>query len=228
MNEVKEFLRSAGAALVGVADLAPVPEPLRRGFPRAISFGLALDPSIIAGIAEGPTQAYLDLYTSSNARLTRMADEAAGWLRARGARAEARPASGDWDRQTLRAPFSHKMAATLAGLGWIGKCDLLVTPEFGSAVRWSSILTDAPLEAGVPVTESRCGDCHACVDICPGRACSGKRWKQGMEREAFWDPCACLAGMAKINRDRGTELGICGLCIAACPRTQRYLKSAMA
>ena len=227
MKDVKELLVLQGAALVGFADLAPAPEALRRGFPRAIAFGVALDPAIVAGIAEGPTQAYLDLYTRSNDRLTRMADEAARWLQGRGARAEARPASGDWDRQSLRAPFSHKMAATLSGLGWIGKCDLLVTEPYGSAVRWSSILTDAPLPAGRPITESRCGECRACVDVCPGRACSGKPWKQGMAREEFWDPRACLAGMAKINMERGTNVGICGLCIAACPHTKAYLKRAL-
>jgi epoxyqueuosine reductase QueG len=224
MKAVKDFLTQHGATVVGFADLAPVPEPMRRGFPRAISFGLALDRPVVAGITEGPTQAYLQLYHDSNARLTAMAEESAAWLRERGARAEARPSTGDWDKETLRAPFSHKMAATLSGLGWIGKCDLLVTETYGSAVRWASILTDAPLPTGEPIVESRCGDCTACVKACPGEACSGKLWRRGMAREEFWDPRACMAGMAKINRDRGTAFGICGKCIAACPLTQAYLK----
>jgi epoxyqueuosine reductase len=226
MKAIKEFLVSKGAAVVGFADLAPVPEFMRRGFPRAVSFGLALEPAVIAGIGQGPTADYLQLYHDSNARLTAMSEAAAAWLRERGARAEARPSTGDWDKETLRAPFSHKMAATLSGLGWIGKCDLLVTEAYGSAVRWASVLTDAPLPVGVPIVESRCGDCRACVDICPGQAGTGRLWRQGMAREEFWDPRACLAGMAKINRDRGTAFGICGLCIAACPRTQAYLKRA--
>jgi epoxyqueuosine reductase QueG len=224
MNALTDWLISKGAAVIGFADLAPVPEDMRRGFPRAVSFGLALDPAIIAGIADGPTQEYLQLYHDSNKRLTQLSDETAAWLREKGYKAEARPSTGDWDKETLRAPFSHKMAATLAGLGWIGKCDLLVTPDYGSAVRWASVLTDAPVEAGVPITESRCGDCHCCVEACPGKACSGKGWKQGMAREAFWDPRACMAGMAMINRERGTAFGICGKCIAACPRTQAYIR----
>jgi hypothetical protein len=48
MEEISAFLKGRGAALVGVADLAPVPEPMRRGFPRAVSFGVSLDPVIIA------------------------------------------------------------------------------------------------------------------------------------------------------------------------------------
>ena len=74
----------------------------------------------------------------------------------------------------------------MAGMGWIGKCALLITPEFGSAVRLTTILTDAPLTTAKPVTESACGECQECVDICPGAACTGHHWKQGLRREDFW------------------------------------------
>ena len=47
-------------------------------------------------------------------------------------------------------PLPHKTVATRTGLGWIGKNCLLVTKEYGSAVRLSSLLTDAPLPAGTP------------------------------------------------------------------------------
>ncbi len=223
MNELEERLLEQGASLIGFADLAAVPEPLRRGFPRAVSFGLAIAPDVIAGIKQGPTAEYLAVYNAFNARLATMGLETAAWLQARGWRAEARPGSGDIDWKSLQAPFSHKMAATLAGLGWIGKCDLLVTPEFGSALRFATVLTDAPLDCGTPITESRCGTCTVCVDICPGHACSGRSWRQGMAREEFWDPLACMTGMKAINAKRGTNFAICGLCIAACPVTQAYL-----
>lgn len=224
MKELIELLTARGAALVGFADLAPLDEPARRGFPRAVSIGLALDPAIVAGIRNGPTDAYCDEYDRSNELLTAMAEEAARWLTAGGRRSEARPATHDWDRTTFRAPFSHKAAATLAGLGWIGRCDLLVTPQYGSAVRWATVLTDAPLPCGQAIVESRCGDCRACVDACPGQAASGLAWKQGMGREEFWDYRACLAGMAKVSAGRSNRLGICGLCIAACPHTIAYLR----
>lgn len=221
---LRSLLNERGAARIGFADLAPVPEPLRRGFARAVSFGLAIPPAVVSGISEGPTAAYRAVYDAFNARLTDMGQEVAGLLTGRGWRCEARPGSGDIDWQALRAPFSHKMAATLAGLGWIGKCALLVTPEFGSAVRWGTVLTDAPLDCGTPVTESRCGDCHACVDACPGHACSGTDWRQGTPRESFWDPQACVAGMKAVNVQRGTNFAICGLCIAACPFTRAYIR----
>lgn len=224
MNAVSDRLRDAGAVVVGFADLAAVDATTRQGFPRAISFAMPLTPAIVAGIAAGPTEAYVQEYNRLNTLLTQTAQEIAAFIEAQGWRAHARPASGDWSATTLRAPFQHKTAATLAGLGWIGKCALLVTPDFGPAVRWSSVLTDAPLETGTPVVESRCGDCTACVDICPGQACTGRNWRQGMLREAFWDPKACMAGMQRVSMARLGRSGICGMCIAACPYTQAYLQ----
>ena len=224
MNELRQYLAGQGAALIGVADLAPVDEATRQGFPRAVSFAMALTPRIVAGIANGPTKEYREEYDRLNKRLSSIAQDLAALLTARGWKAHARPASGDIDWEALRSVFSHKMAATLAGLGWIGKSDLLVTPDYGSALRWCSVLTDAPLPAGTPVTESRCGDCMACTDICPGRACSGRNWRRGMAREEFWDARACLEGMRKVNEQHGTNFFICGMCIAACPFTRAYLK----
>ena len=182
----------------------------------------------MAGIRAGPTEAYCCEYDRTNGLLTALAEAAAERLTAEGFRAEARPATGDWDRETLTAPFSHKMAATQAGLGWVGKCDLLITPEFGAAVRWASVLTDAPCAVGVPQTVSRCGDCRRCVEVCPGHACSGREWSAGARREDFWDPRACLAGMRQVSQGRSNHHGICGMCVAACPWTQRWLERAQA
>lgn len=226
VKELTDILAAAGAALVGFADLSPLDENLRRGFLRAVSVGIALDPQIVAGIRSGPTDAYCLEYDRVNEKLTNMADQAALWLRARGFPAEGRPASHDWDRTSYRSPFQHKTAATLAGLGWIGKCALLVTPQYGSAVRWATVLTDAPLPTGNPIVKSRCGECRACVDACPGDAASGRHWQQGMSREEFWDYQACMRGMREINVGRDNSRGVCGLCIATCPHTVSYLKRA--
>ena len=225
-QEIRERLCRSGAALVGFADLSSVDEATRQGFPRAVSFCMALTPSIVAEITEGPTEEYSAEYHRLNALLIQTAQDLACFIQGYGWKAQARPATGDWDPTTLRAPFQHKTAATLAGLGWIGKCALLITPQYGPAVRWASVLTDAPLQTGVPIIQSRCGICTACVDVCPGKACAGKEWRQGMPREDFWDPKACMAGMNKISMARLHRAGICGMCIAACPHTQAYLSRA--
>jgi len=226
MQELKQLLIDKGACLVGFADLAPLDAALRQRYPRAVSFGVALTPSIVAGITDGPTEEYAAEYQRLNTRLGQMGQDLAAFIENQGWKAHARPATGDWDQKTLRAPFQHKTAATLAGLGWIGKCALLVTPAYGPAVRWASVLTDAPLPTGVPQTESRCGDCKSCVEVCPGKACSGKHWRQGITREEFWDPKACMAGQRKVSMARLHRSGICGMCVAACPFTQAYLRTA--
>ena len=82
--------------------------------------------------------------------------------------------------------FSHKLAAHLAGLGWIGKSCLLVTLEVGPRVRWASVLTDAPLMAGEPL-EERCGECRGCVEVCPAGAFSGRSFFFDEPRAARFD-----------------------------------------
>jgi epoxyqueuosine reductase QueG len=185
---------------------------------------VALKQEVVAGIVDGPTEAYCQEYDRANALLTRTAEEVADFLVAQGWKAEARPATGDFDPVGCRAAFAHKTAATLAGLGWIGKCALLITPQFGSAARWATVLTDAPLPTGVPQVESQCGDCTACAEVCPGRALSGITWRQGTPREALVNVHACLEAMEKLNEGQGTHQDICGMCIAACPWTRRYVE----
>ncbi len=132
------------------------------------------------------------------------------------------------DPATCCAPFQHKTVATRAGLGWIGKNALLITREYGSAVRLASVLTDAPLPVGKPVNHSSCGDCANCVGVCPGGAIKGINWQLGMYRDEFYDAQRCretaLAQAGKVGIDRT----VCGMCIAVCPWTRRYIEQALA
>jgi epoxyqueuosine reductase QueG len=222
MQELKEMLLSRGAALVGFADVRPLAPDARDGLPAGVSFAVPLDPAIVAGIADGPTLEYRDEYVRVNALIDEMAPEAAELLRLRGWRASARAATVEEIDPELRPiALPHKTVATLAGLGWVGKCALLVTERFGSAVRLGTVLTDAPLPPAGPTTESRCGDCAACVEICPGRAPTGRQWRPGLTRADIFSAHACREALRDSARRLGH--GICGMCIAACPWTRRYL-----
>jgi len=227
-RDLEAFLRERGASLVGYADLSPVPPEVRGGMPRGVSIAVALTPSIVAGMADGPTEVYAREYVRVNDFLGTVADAGAAWLKERGWRAEARRATMDELPSDLITPLPQKTVATLAGLGWIGKCALLITPEFGPAVRLNSILTDAPLAPGVPVVESKCGNCRVCVDICPGGAPSAREWKRGMERTAFFDAFACHDACQRIGKERGISILVCGKCVARCPFTVRWLSKASA
>ncbi|MBN2075232.1 MAG: epoxyqueuosine reductase [Dehalococcoidales bacterium] len=224
-ERIRSFLKSIGADVVGFADLRSLPAGVRSDFPYGISIAVALDPEIIRKIINGPDREYLEEYRRANELLGLLGEKAAGFLEEKGYKAESFSATNTGiDRDTLSTRLPHKTIATRAGLGWIGKCALLITSEYGSAVRITSVLTDAELPAGTPKNDSDCGDCRACVDICPGNAVTGLEWEIGTSRDLLYDPFKCREVAQRWQRKReGITDNICGMCIAACPWTQRYL-----
>ncbi len=69
------------------------------------------------------------------------------------------------------APILEKQYAVDAGLGWIGRQSLLVTPEHGTFVLLGVLLLDMECsEYDTPYQGVGCGECHRCVDNCPTAA----------------------------------------------------------
>lgn len=225
MNELKDLLVASGASLVGFSDLAPVPEANRAGMQYGVSIAVALEPATVMKIIEGPTMDYFNDYARANRLLSELGIKAVQFLSEKGCGARlVVPTTEGYNRETDSVVFQHKTAATRAGLGWIGKCALLVTREYGSAVRLVTVLTDGNLTAGEPVEVSRCGACTLCVEQCPAHAPSGREWKVGMEREAFFKASRCKRKARELSAKIGLQKTICGICIAACPWTQRYIE----
>jgi epoxyqueuosine reductase QueG len=222
--ELRNRLLDRGASVVACGDLTVLPAGQRQGMPVGVCIGVALDARVVAGISRGPTPEYAAEYGRVNALLDGLADEAAAFLRERGFRARASGATVTvLDEKTLATQLPHKTVATRAGVGWIGKCALLISRQFGSAVRYNTVLTDAPLPVGTPVEVAECGDCVACVEACPAGAPSGKPWRVGDRREDRFDAFACCEAVRQLCRAQGIDEVICGICIAACPHTGRYL-----
>lgn len=68
------------------------------------------------------------------------------------------------------APVADKQWAQQAGLGWIGKNTLLITPSHGSFVFIGELLLDLKLQADAPFPKNSCGNCTKCLDACPTQA----------------------------------------------------------
>ena len=67
------------------------------------------------------------------------------------------------------APLMEKPAAQAAGQGWQGKHTNLVSRAFGSWLFLGELLLSVELPCDAPETD-HCGQCHACLDICPTKA----------------------------------------------------------
>lgn len=226
-KELKETLISRGADLVGIGSLEKLSKEVRCGLPIGVSVAVKYPKKIIQGISELPTQSYKNWFDSLNEQLDNLVSVGAELLQSYGYQAVAQTmaqvgAHGDECCTTL----PHKTIATRAGIGWVGKCALLVTKQYGSMVRLSSILTNAPLEISEPINESMCGNCMACVDACPAGAIYGKSWNPSLSRDDLFDYQQCRT-MAQNRSEQGfgQRVTLCGKCIEICPYTQRYLKS---
>lgn len=222
-EELKEVLREHGAELTGIGDMRGIDNCT---YDKGVAVAVSFPPHVIRDLEEGPTKEYAHLYDVLNEKLDGIVLAGERFLKERGFDAYAQTL----DRVEVSAenisPIPHKTVATRAGLGWIGKHCLLVTPELGSAVRISSILTDAPLECGKAVTGSGCGSCSVCVDSCPAQALHGTLWKPGMKREEIVDIQACYEKEIEVMYERtGIKDDLCGKCFAVCTYTQKHLNS---
>lgn len=71
---------------------------------------------------------------------------------------------------TDSAPVLERAWAVKAGLGWIGKNSMLITPRNGSYFFIGEIITDLELVYDKPSGGDYCGDCTRCIDACPTQA----------------------------------------------------------
>lgn len=74
---------------------------------------------------------------------------------------------------TDSAPVMERGIAQLAGLGWIGKNCMLITPKAGSWFFLGEIYLGLPLPADTPFSRHHCGACTACHQVCPTQAFVG-------------------------------------------------------
>jgi epoxyqueuosine reductase QueG len=224
-KDAREFLFSLGASEVGFADLSSVKDGPCEEFDGGISIIAALNPHVVRDVATAPSLRYCEEYQRINYLLNEIGSETVKFLNSRGFRACTIPSTSRnyLPGKFLVAPFSHKKAATIAGLGWIGKNDLLITREYGSAVRLNTVFTAAPLETGDPVQDSSCGNCSKCIEACPAGALKGVNWNTEIGREEIMNIRDCHSKTMEFASLLEIDPLLCGTCISVCPWTRKYI-----
>ncbi len=223
-REIQEFLAIRGADFVHFVDLAGVAKEIRGAFPAAVLFGSALSPEYLEKVCRTPDYVKMivrnhlveqDEFHRKEQAMDRLADTLARFLSSKGFAAHSQSETnlaltGRYDERRKSSTLPHKTIALLAGMGWIGRNNLLITPDYGCALSMCTVLTAAPVsgKAHVP-SSSRCGECTVCRDVCTPRALLGKSWEKGLPRDDL------------IKTENCTT---CLKCLVHCPWTERFLK----
>ena len=129
-------------------------------------------------------------------------------------------------------PISDKLWAVRAGLGWIGRNTLFISPLLGSYCNIAEIVTTAEFDIYDEPVENRCGDCRLCVQSCPNHAIVEKEPNESnfqryslLDSKFSVDARRCTAYNTIENRSdslpegldrRGYAFG-CDCCQLACP-----------
>ncbi|HCW54359.1 MAG TPA: epoxyqueuosine reductase [Clostridium sp.] len=217
-NELKE----KGAAIVGFADLSYVDEDIKRGFKYGISIAMVVNPEIIERIPKGPYMEYYHEIERVNSNLKALSMYTEQLIKSLGFNAFSLANMKQDDN--FRTVLPYKTLATQSGIGWIGKSATLVTKEYGNAIRLNGVITDMPFKVGKPIVESKCGKCTICADNCPAEAIQGMNWNINIDRDELLNARMCKNKTIERGISLNVKWGTCGMCIALCPYTKRYIR----
>jgi epoxyqueuosine reductase QueG len=220
-NNLKNFCKNQGIGLFGVADIRKIKkefmlsEKIVKDLNTAVVLGVPLSKSILSEIDSHPTKLYFHHYRIVNAFLDQVALKLTNFIQEKGFTAFAIPASQIVDWQNQKAHLSHKKLGVLAGLGWLGRNNLLVNKKFGSQFRLVSILTNIPLKTDKPIKKD-CQNCYLCVKMCPVSAIK--------DNPASFDYLKCFEKLKEFQKQRLVDQYICGICVKICPGKTKMKK----
>jgi epoxyqueuosine reductase QueG len=213
-EKLKTLCHQWGCSLFGVADLRFYEKDLILfpsisidQFPYGISVGYHLSDAILEGIETQPTLLYFQHYQRINILLDTLGLILTSVIQNLGYQAIPIAASqiADWKNQ--RGHLSHKHIAKAAGLGWIGRNNLLVNEKYGSRIRLITILTTLPLIMDFP-SSGDCSSCRDCLSVCPAEAIQ--------EHQKDFDHLRCYEQLRSFAKILHFSHNICGVCVKAC------------
>ncbi|WP_291530027.1 epoxyqueuosine reductase [Bacteroides sp. UBA939] len=216
-NELKQH----GIEFIYFVDISDLAQKQNRGFSSAVLFGVKCTPEYLKRVRDNPNYVpemiarnYFDddEHYCFEMEMYRISDLVAQFIEENGYNAyslsdDNQIATNNFEGTQSALPL--KTLATYAGLGWIGKNNLLVNKEYGCSQVWGGILTDAPVDTisqAIPAVQ--CGSCRVCLDVCQPGALKGRTWQAGIPREEMVDVEKCTT---------------CLKCMVHCPWTQKYM-----
>ncbi len=201
LNELwEQRIKDSGADFVYFVDSSMFPAEVTEGCSCVVLFGKAISKEYISALRDNQEPKRKEVLNTER-KMDNLAEKLASQLEAEGYKSIAKLKVG-------RLP--HKTVALRAGLGFIGKNNLLVTTQYGCALMLGKVLTTAPfITMSEMPKEPQCGDCNICVNVCPTNALLDKTWSITTTRDEI------------IVRKRCT---LCQKCMVLCPYTAEYIK----
>ncbi|MBN1856722.1 MAG: hypothetical protein JW846_07215 [Dehalococcoidia bacterium] len=211
---VKEVASFYGASLAGIVELQDchyythrnTGEPIHHGFKYAIVFAVEMPTEMIN---RAPHRETLLATCNGYVQAAQIGARLSGYIKSIG-----------YDT-SLSCMVSYDaplvLLAERAGIGQIGRCNVIVTKEYGNRVRLGAVMTNLPLVADQPVDfglKQFCMLCGKCAANCPVRALSSTE-PQLVNGSLVWEhnEVKCMRMWTKTSTD-------CAICISSCPFTQ--------
>jgi len=181
-----------------------------------ISFFIPFSDKIVSSNRkdETPSLEWAESYIVTNNLINNISNSMVEYLESNGISASTIKATRNYDEKTLKADWSHRSAAYIAGLGTFGVNRMLLT-SMGCAGRYGSVIMSYEVEPDKRPEEEYClyyknGKCLVCVKACPVQALDSNDFNR----------FKCEARL-KENSKQFTDLGkctVCGKCVVSCPR----------
>lgn len=222
-KDIEDFLCSRGVDFIHFVDIRSLSQKENKNYSYAILFGIKLSKQFIKNVTQNPdyvremvndNKIKNDEFYLTELKTDGLADETQKYIQSLGFDSYSQSEkniyeTGFYDSVGKNTPLPHKTIGRMAGMGWLGKNNLLITKEFGCAYSMCSVLTNLPLKCiENPLVKSSCGVCQICKQQCKVYALEGKNWKLGISKSELIDVNKC---------------NTCLRCMIMCPWTQKLL-----